>query len=61
MHDWHVSLWFDHDDPEKSEHKRKWHLRTCFENHCESRASRVDIRAIIAMWVNASLEAVVLS
>ena len=25
MDDWHVALWFDHDDPIKSEKERQWH------------------------------------
>jgi hypothetical protein len=27
MNDWHVSIWFDHDDPTKSESKRRIGLR----------------------------------
>lgn len=27
MNDWHVALWFDHNDPIKGEGRRKWNLR----------------------------------
>jgi hypothetical protein len=27
MNDWHVAIWYDHNDPTKSERGREWKLR----------------------------------